>query len=82
MNVRLTVPNTLKNADGILSPSRTVLEAYTPNGKVNPHHPILKGKFLALAMDATAKKSQASPKLQRIRDTMNPKAYKTGPAMG
>lgn len=59
-----------------------MLEAYTPSGKVNPHHPILKGKFFALAIDATAKNSQASPKLQRIRDTMNPKAYKTGPVMG
>jgi hypothetical protein len=67
-----TVPRIWKNFEGSSFPICTVLAANTPNGNVNPHHPILNGKLFDLIIEADAKNNQTSPNAHRISATKNP----------
>jgi len=44
----------------------------TPNGKVQAHHPKLKGNFLDFITVATAKESQTTPKAHSKIPIKNP----------
>lgn len=77
----LTVPRTRKKRDPNSRPIWHVLIANTPRGKVNPHQPILNGNLRVYAIEVSAKKSQLSPKPQRINAVRNPRAEKMSPAL-
>ncbi len=57
------VPRTLKNELGTSFAKVVVATAYTPNGNVKPHQPMLNGNRLQLML-ASAKNSQTSPNPQ------------------
>ncbi|RHZ59597.1 uncharacterized protein CDV56_107956 [Aspergillus thermomutatus] len=72
---KLTVPRTLKNAEGSSLPNWHVPIAYAPTGKVKAHQPILNGNLPDFRTDAQAKKSQGRPKAQRISAVIAPTTY-------
>ncbi len=75
----LTVPRTLKKAEGNSMPIWIVEVVKTPSGKVNPHHPILNGNLLRLML-AKAKNSHTRPNPHIITAVRKPITYRISPA--
>ena len=79
INEQHTVPRTLKNSDGNSFAICVVDVANTPNGNVNPHHPILNGNLLLVIL-AAAKNNHTSPNPHITVAVNQPMIYRNWPA--
>ena len=80
MNEGHTVPKTSKNRLGNSLPICIVLAVNTPNGNVNPHHPMLNGNRQR-EMLMMARNSHTSANPHMIVATSQPSTYKISPGL-
>lgn len=74
------VPRISKKGDGISVPIVSVANATVPSGKVNAHHPILKGNLLVKRwITAIASHTIAKPHISKA--IMNPAVYRMVPEL-